>query len=211
MNNKAIEQAVEDLTKITSTIDRVVVDIESDTLVAAPVKNILEMITSRINASIQALQAEPQHTVDVGDIIGDFEQVQFLLGYPQLEKKDAVVLGHFLSHLQTNGYLHTPPESKWQPIETAPEGEKDGVLLWEPSFYQGRGGLAIGAYTKEYGWLCNGGKGSEATHWQPRPEPPMKGLVMKRNCPKCGVSPYQFFNLGCIALCHICNTKWKCK
>ncbi|PHS61021.1 MAG: hypothetical protein COB09_18920 [Thalassobium sp.] len=38
------------------------------------------------------------------NIIGDFDKAQFALGYRQINKREAVVIAHFLSHLTTNGY-----------------------------------------------------------------------------------------------------------
>lgn len=28
-------------------------------------------------------------------------------------------------------------------------------------------------------------------------------------CPNCGVHPFQYFNFGTYAECHVCGTKWK--
>jgi len=30
-------------------------------------------------------------------------------------------------------------------------------------------------------------------------------------CPKCNTTPFQLFNLGTVAKCHVCNTIWKIK
>lgn len=120
MKNKATERAVEDLTKITSTIEAVVVDIESDTLVAAPVKNILEMITSRINASIQALQAEPQQ-VDVEIIVdgsNTTDAIEYIIDGVEnvmrethdVDASDNTYAANVVGWLIEQGYLQTQPE-----------------------------------------------------------------------------------------------------
>ena len=123
--SKAIEQAVEDLTKITSTIDRVVVDIKSDTLVAAPVKHILEMITSRINASIQALQAEPQD-VDVEDFpLIDPNLFAVYLGQMKIGKKiDKLMIERFSGCFQIISDQYELTYNT--PAQTQPE-PKDGL------------------------------------------------------------------------------------
>lgn len=64
----------------------------------------------------------------------------------------------------------------WQPIETAPR-DGSGVLIWNPSSYQGKGGVFVGLYfnTRDHGmqWICHPGYiRAEPTHWMPLPAPP---------------------------------------
>lgn len=58
----------------------------------------------------------------------------------------------------------------WQPIETAP---KDGklVLLWEPEYYQGKGGHELGLY-RDGKWRSLRAFILNPSHWMPLPEPP---------------------------------------
>ena len=51
-------------------------------------------------------------------LIDDFEKMQTVLGYPKLDKKDEVVLGHFINHLVENYLILQPPQVEAQ------EGEK---------------------------------------------------------------------------------------
>ena len=127
MTSKTIEQAIELLKKNLAFMNRHVNG-----------NDFFMELYDENEKALKALQDEPQ--VDVADIIGDFDQVQFLLGYPQLEKKDAVVLGHFLNHLQTNSYLRTPPE----PIEGLEEALK--VVVIEDYNTQGGSGILGAIY-----------------------------------------------------------------
>ena len=59
--------------------------------------------------SIMVSECETVEVVDfteehLGKFIGRFDKEQFLLGYSQLERKDAVLIAHFLSYLTQNGY-----------------------------------------------------------------------------------------------------------
>lgn len=57
----------------------------------------------------------------------------------------------------------------WQPIETAP---KDGtaVLTYNPSFYQGAGGVIVGCCLRGE-WLAHFTR-INPTHWMSLPAPP---------------------------------------
>lgn len=78
-----------------------------------------------------------------------------------------------------SGPISAPPVALpegWRDISTAP---KDGtaVLIWNPSSYQGKGGVFVSLYfkTRDYGmqWICHPGYvRAEPTHWQPLPDAP---------------------------------------
>lgn len=72
-----------------------------------------------------------------------------------------------------------PEPSGWQPIEAAPKDARDGILLWVPYIYQGKGGTKIGVFI--YGtWHDDVGIPVRPSHWMPLPAGPQVATTEKR-------------------------------
>lgn len=63
----------------------------------------------------------------------------------------------------------------WQPIETAPKDREDGILIFCPTFYQGKGGYLQGVWLKDH-WASPMSylRKLQPSHWMPLPDPPEK-------------------------------------
>lgn len=64
---------------------------------------------------------------------------------------------------------------KWQPIETAPEGNHGMLLLIDEEVFSGyrmSDGTWAMPYADYHGCGCCSGTSDKPTHWMPLPEPP---------------------------------------
>jgi hypothetical protein len=61
--------------------------------------------------------------------------------------------------------------NEWRPIETAPKDDTKPLLGWVPSYYCGRGGIAVILWQGGK-WWDNSAFETNPTHWMLLPEPP---------------------------------------
>lgn len=69
-------------------------------------------------------------------------------------------------------------DSKWQPIETAPDGQETVLLLVDQEVYSGyrmQDGKWAFPFADYHGCGCCSDSTDQPTHWMPLPEPPTKG------------------------------------
>lgn len=65
-----------------------------------------------------------------------------------------------------------PDASGWMPIETAPKDGETIVWLWYPSVGRGTEGFTY-AYADGSVGASSNFRGTEPSHWQPLPKPPV--------------------------------------
>jgi hypothetical protein len=116
-----------------------------------------ERLARALRAIVDAVNASrvPQ------DPLQAFFQVHTFM--PLLENAEAALAEHDAS---------ASAQGDWQPISTAPDETPDGVLIYCPHLYQGKGGTLCGMRMNGK-WVAYPSLISAApTHWQPHPAAP---------------------------------------